>query len=107
MYNACGYYDTLANIVGERWHESVRAISRVERHYFFPAFLAAVRARVICFFQPKHWLQAVIKHDSSAWHKNIGIRRTGGGVLLALVDTILIGGSKRSLETFAIYGVEL
>ena len=29
--------------------------------HFRPAFLAAVRARVICFFHPKHWLQAVGK----------------------------------------------
>lgn len=27
---------------------------------FLPAFLAAARERVICFFQPKHWLQAKV-----------------------------------------------
>ena len=27
--------------------------------HFFPAFFAAVLALVICFFHPKHWLQAM------------------------------------------------
>lgn len=31
----------------------------IHHHYFRPAFFAAVRALLICFFQPKHWLQAM------------------------------------------------
>ena len=33
----------------------------IHRDYFRPAFFAAVRALLICFFQPKHWPQATGK----------------------------------------------
>lgn len=38
--------------------------TRIHRDYFLPAFLAATRALLICFFQLKHWVQAVrIRRD--------------------------------------------
>ena len=74
--------------------------------HFFPAFFAAALAVVICFFHPKHWLQAMSSIVSQyPTMRREQMRLTSLRVLLTLVLVFLVLSDRRWRNRFAIIQV--